>query len=106
TAEKDRLEILMAENSNYVYDMLPYTMVLGVSDTWVKKFNVLMTEPPNWYTAYGTGAFTTASLMRSMTRTTTSMSSVASSRPSSSGSSGGGGGFSGGGGGGGGGGSW
>ncbi len=107
TAEKSRLEVLIKENPAYIYDILPFALVLGVSDIWAKKFNVLMTEPPNWYTTYGTGTFTTASLMNSMTRTTSSMSSVAASRPSSSGSSGGGGGgFSGGGGGGGGGGSW
>lgn len=107
TAEKNRLETLIHSDPQYIYHILPYAMVLGVSDIWAKKFDVLMTEPPNWYTTYGTGTFTTASLMRSMTRTTSSMSNVATSRPSSSGSSGGGGGgFSGGGGGGGGGGSW
>ncbi len=107
TAEKERLEALIDKDSNYVYRILPYAIVLGVSDIWSKKFNTLMTEPPNWYSTYGTGEFTSQSLMHSMTRTTSSISNVASSQPSSSGSSGGGGGgFSGGGGGGGGGGSW
>ena len=38
TAEKPRLEALVAENPNYFYDILPYTYVLNISKKWIKKF--------------------------------------------------------------------
>jgi len=109
-AEEDRIKVLINESPTYVFDVLPYAIVLGVSDEWSKKFEAITTEAPGWYTPYGMRTFSAVALANSMTSTTRSMSSVASSRPSSSGSSSGGfssgGGFSGGGGGGGGGGSW
>lgn len=36
--EKPKLEELVAENPQYFYDILPYTYVLNVSKTWIKKF--------------------------------------------------------------------
>jgi len=108
TVEKERLEALVMENPTYFYDILPYTYVLGVSDKWIKKFEVLAIEEPNWYS--GTTAFSISSFGRSINKAMTVASTTMSSTPSSSGSgsSGGfsGGGFSGGGSGGGGGGSW
>ncbi|MDP0488196.1 MAG: DUF2207 domain-containing protein [Fusobacterium sp. JB020] len=47
--EKAKLEALIKENPSYFYDILPYTIVLGVSDAWANKFNDLVTTPPNWY---------------------------------------------------------
>lgn len=38
TAEKPRLEALVAENPNYFYNILPYTYVMNVSKKWIKKF--------------------------------------------------------------------
>lgn len=38
TAEKPKLEALVAENPNYFYDILPYTYVLNVSKKWIEKF--------------------------------------------------------------------
>jgi len=107
TAEKSRLEMLLAQNPDYYYNVLPYAQILGVSDIWKKKFDGLLRQPPTW--CYGDGAEMvmhsggmagiTSSLARSMTSSPSS---------DSGGSSGGGfsGGGSSGGGGGGGGGRW
>lgn len=98
TAEKEKLEMLVMENPAYFYDILPYTYALDVSDKWVKKFEVIATETPDWYhgAAFNTHHFGT--FIQS------TMHSAQSSMTSSPGGSGGG--SSGGGSGGGGGGSW
>lgn len=110
SAEKERLKYIFDDNPSYFYDVLPYAIVLGVSDKWAKKFESLAIEPPKWYKPYGRGAFNYVYFMNNIQRTTQVISSAATSSPSSSGSSSGGfssgGGFSGGGGGGGGGGTW
>lgn len=36
--EKPKLEELVSQNPQYFYDILPYTYVLNVSKTWIKKF--------------------------------------------------------------------
>ncbi len=41
TAEKDRLEMLLDENPNYYFDVLPYAHALRVSDIWKEKFDHL-----------------------------------------------------------------
>lgn len=100
TAEKSRLEMLLEENPDYYYDILPYAQVLGVSTIWQKKFDGLLTQPPTWY--YGTGVDVTRinyTLMRSMSTLANSMTSRPAPTPSTGGGFGGGGGFSGGGGG-------
>lgn len=56
TAEKDKLESLLADNPEYYYDILPYANVLGVSDAWADKFEVLEVEPPSYY--HGPDVFT------------------------------------------------
>ena len=109
TAEKGRLEELVADEPEYFYNILPYTYVLGVSDKWIKKFESIALQAPDWYS--GTGTFNKAAFSSFMNSTMTSASKAMTSSPSSgsSGSSGGrssGGGFSGGGSGGGRGGSW
>jgi len=38
TAEKAQLEALINSNPNYFYDILPYAYVLGVSKSWIEKF--------------------------------------------------------------------
>ena len=38
TAEKDQINSLVNDNPNYFYDILPYAYVLGVSKTWIEKF--------------------------------------------------------------------
>lgn len=109
TAEKDKLEAMVMQEPSYFYNILPYTYVLGVSDKWIKKFELILLQAPSWYDSpTGFNAVTFGSFMNNtMTVAESSMSSSPSS--SSGGSSGGGssgGGSSGGGSGGGGGGSW
>jgi uncharacterized membrane protein YgcG len=109
-AEEDRLKMLVEENPNYFYHILPYAYVLNITDQWVKNFETLALEPPGWYSGYSQ-AFTTASFMQTMNSAmssfnTTMTSSPASSSSGSGGSGSSGGSSSGGGGGGGGGGGW
>lgn len=101
-AEKQRLEMLVAENPQYFYEILPYTYVLGISDKWIKKFESISLEPPAWYGSHSGGTFNMVMFGHFMNTTMKSASAAMTSTPSS----GGGGGFSGGGSGGGGGGSW
>ncbi len=100
TAEKDKLESLVLENPTYFYDILPFTYVLRVSDKWIKKFESISMEAPNWYDS--NSAF---DIIRFNTFIHTTMIVASSTISSSSGGSSGGG-SSGGGSGGGGGGSW
>ena len=108
--EKDKLEMLVNDNPNYFFDILPYAYVLGVSDIWSKKFESIAIAPPTWYvgTMYSpaTGAFDVNRFNNSLTSTLSSVNTTMSSRPYESSGSSGGGSFSGGGGGGGGGSSW
>ena len=108
TAEKSKLEMLVAQNPSYFYNILPYTYALDVSKEWIEKFETIALRQPNWYDS--TTSFSTLTFTGFMNSTMKSANRAMSSRPSSSGggSSGGGsgGGSSGGGSGGGGGGSW
>ena len=106
SAEKDRLEALVADNPTYFYDILPYTYVLGVSDKWINKFESIAMQAPDWYSCtddYSVRSFGTS--MNSMMQNTSMFSSSSSGSDfGDSGDSGGG--SSGGGSGGGGGSSW
>lgn len=104
TVEKPKLESMVMQDPSYFYDILPYTYVLGISDKWIKKFEAIALQAPDWYD--GRSAFSPDTFGHFMNRTMTSASKAMSSSPSSSGSGGSGGGSSGGGSGGGGGGSW
>ena len=37
-AEKNQINMLVEQNPNYFYDILPYAYVLGVSKKWIEKF--------------------------------------------------------------------
>jgi len=102
TAEKERLEVLVIENPTYFYDILPYTYVLGISDKWIKKFETIAVQEPNWY--IGITSFRLRHFSSSINNVMTSSTKIMSSQPTNIKISGGG--FSGGGFGGGGGGSW
>jgi len=107
TAEKDKLEHLVEEDPTYFYKILPFTYVLGVSSKWIKKFESINIQSPDWYDS--PSAFSYATMNNFMNSTMKSVSTSMTSTPAPEGSSGGGysgGGFSGGGSGGGGGGSW
>ena len=105
TAEKPQLESLVEQNPEYFYNILPYTYALGVSDVWVKQFETIALQAPNWYDSENDFDMHTFGIF--MNETMSSATSAMSSSPSSSsGESSSGGGSSGGGSGGGGGGSW
>ena len=105
TVEKEKLELLVMQNPNYFYDILPYTYVLGVSDKWIKKFETISLQAPSWYDS--SNAFDVSSFGTFMYSTMISAQGAMTSSPSSySGGGSSGGGSSGGGSGGGGGGSW
>lgn len=117
SCEKERLEMLVAENPEAFFHVLPYAYVLGVSDVWADKFEDLIIAQPQWYVGPAYGDTFSAWLWwnhfnRSFYRMSNAISYVESSGSRSGGVGGGsiggfgGGGFSGGGFGGGGGGSW
>ncbi len=108
-AEKDRLEMLVEENPQYFYNVLPYAYVLGVSNKWIKKFEGIQLEKPDWYIS--DRPMSDILFLTYLNSTLNSVNSQivqinAGELSSSGGFSSGGGGFSGGGFGGGGGGSW
>lgn len=39
-AQKDNIDLLVEKNPNYFYDILPYTYVMGISDKWIKLFEI------------------------------------------------------------------
>jgi uncharacterized membrane protein YgcG len=109
-AEKSKLEMLVHDDPEYFYKILPYAYVLNVTDTWAKKFESITIQPPQWYVGAGpfNHFFFVNSLNSSMHRMTSAMTSLP---PAKAGRGGGGfgsggGGFGGGGFGGGGGGRW
>lgn len=99
TAEKTKLEMLINEDPEYFYHILPYAQVLGITNAWINKFDDLLSEPPNWYSGTSTD-ITTMAAINGIMRVSRRANSTMTSTPASSGGSSGGG-FSGGGGGGG-----
>lgn len=112
TAEKRKLEMLIDENPGYFYNILPYTIVLGVSDVWADKFKDLQVPPPQWYGGNSVGnVFVMTAFMRGINNSMGALNESMLSSPKAPTNFGGGGssmggGSSGGGAGGGGGGSW
>lgn len=47
--EKDRLELLIEEDPQYYYHILPFAQVLHVSKIWTNKFKDITIEVPHWY---------------------------------------------------------
>jgi len=105
-AEKAELEFRDApERTPELFSqLLPYAIALDVSDLWVRQFDGLLTEPPQWY-AGSMGGFSSGGFHQSLSSFRSSAASTLQSSPGGSSGSGGGGSV-GGGGGGGGGGSW
>lgn len=107
TCEKDRMDILLKDNPEYFYDILPYAYVMGISDEFIDRFEMLGFAPPK--SDYYWGSFDRVYFHTYTTRANTISRGAIKAQTSArigSGGSGGGGGFSGGGFGGGGGGSW
>jgi uncharacterized membrane protein YgcG len=110
--DSQRLERMGGRNTENFERILPYAIVLGLSDQWAEMFGDIYEEPPQWYTSRSYSSnFGTRILVRDLGHSMQTVGKTMTSRPASSGSGssgfgGGGGGFSGGGFGGGGGGSW
>lgn len=51
TAEKDRIKMLVDDNPEYFFDVLPYAMVFGLTDKWVKQFKDINIQRTEWYDA-------------------------------------------------------
>ncbi|HBU12034.1 MAG TPA: hypothetical protein DEB31_04705, partial [Clostridiales bacterium] len=68
--ELDKLNMLVEENPQYFYHILPYAYVLGLTDRWAKQFEALALQPPSWYYGDGWSTFSsvyfTSLLMRNM----------------------------------------
>lgn len=97
-AEKDQLEMMLEEDPQFYYHILPYAQVLGVTDKWEEKFEGLTVQPPQWLTGDIVTTYIEFRILNNIIRS--SMGSISSgmvSRPSSSGANGGRGGFGGGG---------
>lgn len=102
-AEKDQLEMLIDENPEYYYHILPYAQALHVTKVWQDKFSDIAMMPPSYYEGeyqnHRTFTTFTNDVQKSMRRSMVApvSSSDSSGGSSSGGYSGGGGGFSGGG---------
>lgn len=114
TAELDRINMLVEENPDYYYNVLPYAYVMGLTDKWAKNFEGIAMTRPSWYTdSYGRAdvfdIWIFSNMMNRCSRSFASNIQIPVGGDSGGGGGGfssGGGGFSGGGFGGGGGGSW
>ncbi len=113
--EKERLEMLVHEQPQLFFSILPYAYVLGISDVWSKRLEGMPIVQPQWYSSTSGELFTTYYWWRRFDRQFHHISQQAITPPAPTGGRGGGsfssggfsgGGFSGGGFGGGGGGSW
>ncbi|MDE5788822.1 MAG: DUF2207 domain-containing protein [Clostridia bacterium] len=83
-AEKDKLEALLEGNPEYYYQVLPYAIVLGVSDIWEDKFAALTVPPPTWTTnSYSNDMFSIVVFNSVIRRANLNMVSSFVSRPSS-----------------------
>jgi uncharacterized membrane protein YgcG len=105
-AEKAEIEFRDApeKTPELFSQLLPYAVALDVSDIWVRQFDGLLSEPPQWYAGSMAG-FSSGGFHQSLSSFQSSAASTLQSSPGGSSGSGGGGSV-GGGGGGGGGGSW
>jgi uncharacterized membrane protein YgcG len=51
--EKLQLELLVSQNPNIYFDILPFAYVLGVSDKWIEAFEDINIECPDWIVGVG-----------------------------------------------------
>lgn len=49
--EKDKMEMLVKDNPQSFYDVLPYAYVLNVTDVYCEKFEDIDLTPPSWYSS-------------------------------------------------------
>ena len=92
TAEKEKLEMMLEGNPELYYHVLPYAIVLGVSDVWADKFKSISIAPPSWTTTrYYGSTFNVLAFHHTVNLMTMDLTSKMVSRPSSDSLSGGGG---------------
>ncbi|NLK93974.1 MAG: DUF2207 domain-containing protein [Clostridiales bacterium] len=104
-AELEQINKLVEENPLYYFDVLPYAYVFGLTDKWIKKFETIACQPPDWY--YSDSTFNYIIFSHALTgEMDKGLSNAKTDYNNTHASSSDGGGFSGGGSGGGGGGSW
>lgn len=55
--EEDKIKVMLEENPELYYKVLPYAQVLGVTDEWENKFSAILLPPPSWCTCSNVSAF-------------------------------------------------
>lgn len=50
-AELPRLRLLLEEETDYYWQMLPYAYALGSAERWARRFDLLQVSPPDWLSA-------------------------------------------------------
>ena len=95
--EKNRMALLLNENPSYFYDILPYAYVMGITNEFIKKFEGIHMDTPNWYVYKGSDVFTILMFNRLMVNSFSGFTNRAISIASRKGASGYGGKFGGGG---------
>jgi uncharacterized membrane protein len=81
--DEDKIKVMLEENPELYFDVLPYAQVLGVTNEWENKFKAILIEPPSWATYHTYDVFNYLAFNRCMRN----MAAVAYTRPQSSGSS-------------------
>ncbi len=66
-AEKDRLDMLVREDPQYFFNILPYAYALGLSDVWSEHFKDLEIPAPTWYTGSAYYPYMHYGMIHSMT---------------------------------------
>ena len=61
--EKDKMEMMVKDNPEMFYKILPYAYVLGVSKVYMEKFKDVPLEPPKWLTTTNDVALFTTLLL-------------------------------------------
>lgn len=54
-AELEKLNLLVEENPEYFYNIMPYAYVMGLSDKWAENFQNIAMSKPGWYSGYDSG---------------------------------------------------
>jgi hypothetical protein len=63
TAKRGHIYALANRDPQYFYDVLPYAMVLGVTNTWAQKFENVVSQAPEWYKSSTSESSFSASLL-------------------------------------------
>ena len=79
TAEADRIKMLVDEDPEYFYGILPYAWAMDLTNKWAEKFDSLglAGRPPIWYNGYyDSPTFSYFLFVHSLNRSTGTMSSI------------------------------